>query len=230
MKDPYLYPNSSILINKAGIKQKEALEEFENRITTLGIIDLLQSQPRVQSLYDVFSIHKTLFEGIYPWAGEIRTVGLRKEEPILNGMSVLYSSPKDIKHQLKKLQQDWSRLTWNLIDSIELRNRLLRFVPSLWRIHPFREGNTRTISIFMILIIEQNNHKVNRDFVNQNAKFFRNSLVMASIDEYSEYIHLERFLNQLLNIETSLISNHLRTINDYDIEDYEYASHNELEE
>jgi hypothetical protein len=38
MKDPYIYNDCDVLINKANIKDKDKLDEFENRMTNLALI------------------------------------------------------------------------------------------------------------------------------------------------------------------------------------------------
>lgn len=225
MRDPYTYPNSLVLINKRGFLNRLELEEFENRMTTLALIDLLSSKKKINSLLDIYQLHYSLFTEVYSWAGEIRTIGIQKEEPILDGLSVIYSNPKNIVSSINTLQSEWAELNWNNLDLKTLKNRLIRFIPALWKIHPFREGNTRSVSIFMILCIRQNGYEVNPDFLQQHAKFFRNALVMASIGEYSEESHLRLFLDELLSSKKTPIFNQLKTINHYDTDQYEYEYH-----
>ena len=67
---------------------------------------------------------------------------------------------------------------------------------------------------------------LNTSFIGQNAKFFRNALVMASIDEYSEYHHLERFLTDAITIKTNTFDvEKYRVIKDYNLDEYEYNYH-----
>ena len=42
MKDPYLYDDCNILINKANIKTQQKLDDFESTMVNLGIIKLLK--------------------------------------------------------------------------------------------------------------------------------------------------------------------------------------------
>ena len=41
-------------------------------------------------------MHKFIFQDIFDWAGEPRTIAIYKEEGILQGQSVEYSDPGDI--------------------------------------------------------------------------------------------------------------------------------------
>ena len=50
----------------------------------------------------------------------------------------------------------------------------------LWKIHPFREGNTRTIITFFELMIEDNYIYIDSDLLKDNANYVRTSLVAAN--------------------------------------------------
>ena len=72
-KDPYFYPGTDVLINSAGIRDKQQLEEFEREAVALNL-----SQLEVSPILGPFDqqrlkeTHKRIFDGIYPWAGEFR--------------------------------------------------------------------------------------------------------------------------------------------------------------
>jgi cell filamentation protein, protein adenylyltransferase len=70
--DPYLYPATTILRNRLGIRNAEQLEAFERLMAMqraaegipTGDFDLAHLQ----------AIHGHLFQDVYDWAGQIRTV------------------------------------------------------------------------------------------------------------------------------------------------------------
>jgi cell filamentation protein len=96
----------------------------------------------------------------------------------------------------------------------------------IWRVHPFREGNTRAISAFAFLLLRQYGHTFNAELIKGNAKYFRNALVMASLKEYAEYQYLQKILVDSIgedNIVTS--SDKYKKIKDYNVEDYTYVYH-----
>lgn len=62
MKDPYLYENSDCLINKANLKDKMKLEEFENRMTKVALVSIFKSEIRINNSQDMFIIHKSYFK------------------------------------------------------------------------------------------------------------------------------------------------------------------------
>ena len=73
-------------------------------------------------------------------------------------------------------------------------NKIVRIISSIWQVHSFREGNTRVVTLFLYYFLKKLGFKVNREFIDKHAKYFRNALVLASIDEYSEYNYLEEIL------------------------------------
>ena len=73
-------------------------------------------------------------------------------------------------------------------------NALTHLFPPIWQVHPFREGNTRTIVMLMTLFVEAHGYYFDKDLLAASAGYVRDSLVMASIDQNSEFEHLERIL------------------------------------
>src|SRR3990172_7977080 len=76
--DPYCFPGSSVLKNKAGLTNQAALEAFETAMTFARSEELL---PRGRlSVSHYRAIHHHLFQDVYAWAGRDRTVRLSKGE------------------------------------------------------------------------------------------------------------------------------------------------------
>ena len=82
-QDPYCYPGTAVLINRLGIRDQAALEAFEADVTA----ERSSHEVPPGSLdYDHYlAIHRHLFQDVYDWAGEIRTVrvaGIRKKPSV----------------------------------------------------------------------------------------------------------------------------------------------------
>jgi cell filamentation protein len=74
--DPYVYPGTSILRNKLGIRDEVELDRVERR---LGTQRIRQGVPSGEfDLEYLKAIHRHIFQDIYDWAGEIRTVEISK--------------------------------------------------------------------------------------------------------------------------------------------------------
>ena len=96
-------------------------------------------------------------------------------------------------------------INWNNCSKQELIHKIVEVTSKIWQVHPFREGNTRAICLFLYFFIKKFNLKINFDFIKEHSKFFRNAFVLASIDEYSEYKHLESILIEETNYKNNNI-------------------------
>lgn len=226
MKDPYLYGEVGVLKNLESIKDRKELELFENRMSTLGILKLIKEKPKIKDINSIKEIHHVLFEKVYAWAGEHRTINIYKQEPLLNGLSVPYSIAKNIKQDLMRLNEIFLTQKWVGLNRKSVATQLTLIISQLWKIHPFREGNTRAVATFTYLLLMQYGISFNFDIISTNAKYFRNALVMASLDESPEIHYLENMLFDSMNIKpiASNVSNY-KKIKDYEVETYEYDYH-----
>lgn len=116
-------------------------------------------------------------------------------------------------------------IKWNELSKDEIVDNIVIIFSRLWQIHPFREGNTRAVSTIMFLFIRKLNLNLNQEFVKENAKYFRNALVLACIGEYSEYNHIAEFLKDSISYKVKDFSKY-KTIKNYELDKYKYNYHN----
>ena len=213
--------------NLENIKEQHKLDDYETTMVNLGIIKLLKSDIEIVKVNDIFLIHKILFENVYEWAGQKRVINIYKTEPILNGLSVTYSDYKKIDLDLTKIQKDLDSIKWEQLSKNETINKVVKIISAIWQAHSFREGNTRVVTLFLYYFLKTIGLKINREFIDKHAKYFRNALVLASIGEYSEYNHLEEILKD--SISFKIVDGDLnikyQTIKGYNLEKYEYNYH-----
>src|SRR5271165_6538754 len=77
--DAYFWPNSNVLKNKAGLTHAAALRSYEYEATRQRA-EQLRAAP-LQGRFDTAhyrAIHRHLFQDVYDWAGEYRTVEFSK--------------------------------------------------------------------------------------------------------------------------------------------------------
>ena len=226
MKDPYVYDNTNVLINLANIKDQKELDDYETTLSRIAIVDILNNPIDITSVNDIFLIHERLFKEVYSWAGKVRTINIYKEEPVLSGLSVEYSDCKSINKDLNRIQKDIDSFDWKNESKKEVLSKIARIISRIWQVHAFREGNTRTICLFLYLLMKKYNLKLNIDFIGEHSKFFRNALVLASIGEYSEYEHLEMILSDAISLKKIVDGDKkYQTIKEYNLEKYEYNYH-----
>ena len=226
MKDPYVYEGTNVLINLANIKDQVELDNYETTLSRIAIIDIIKNPIDITSTFDIYKINERLFKEVYSWAGKPRTINIYKTEPVLNGLSVNYSECKSIDNDLENIQKEIDSFDWINSTKKELVHEIAIVIAKIWQVHAFREGNTRTICLFLYFFMKKHNLKLNIDFIGDHSKYFRNALVLASIEKYSEYEHLELILNDATSIKRIVDGEKkYQTIKDYSLEKYEYNYH-----
>lgn len=142
----YFYPGTSILVNHFNIKNNKKLKEIEATHTFERLLELRQVDLNMEINKDRLNkIHEYLFEDIYPFAGKYRKVNMIKER----GTFLLIDTPKDIDDSLDKLFFEIDGMLKNCHNSDEFSSILAKLYTSLIHIHPYREGNGRTIREFL---------------------------------------------------------------------------------
>lgn len=78
--DPYVIPGTEVLRNLAGIRDAASLALFEADMSILRQIELSEMPP--SGPFDfarLKTIHRCLFQDVYAWAGEPRTIDIAKD-------------------------------------------------------------------------------------------------------------------------------------------------------
>lgn len=66
---------------------------------------------------------------------------------------------------------------WNNMNRSQLANEFCDSLANLWRIHPFREGNTRTTITFCCQFADEMGFPINRKLFEENSIYVRTALV-----------------------------------------------------
>nr|WP_276569483.1 Fic family protein [Lysinibacillus sphaericus] len=166
-----------------------------------GILDVSSITHEIdfQKYESLQMIHHFLFHELYSWAGEFRTINIFKGEHVLNGLSVTYSDKNHIVSDLKSVFT-WSKSKQWKYSNLRLIEDFSTFMTKLWRVHPYREGNTRAISIFMKLFAEANKLDFNAQLLSQNAGYLRNALVLAAVEEAPEPKYFLKMMTDALDV------------------------------
>ena len=161
---------------------------------------------------EYISIHRKLFQGIYPHAGKIREYNITKKEWVLDGDTVFYGSATELE---ATLDCDFSRereFSYKGLTMEEIIHHLAVFISRLWQIHIFGEENTRTTAVFFIKYLRTLGFTVTNESFAEHSWYFRNALVRANYTNLPKGIHetteyLELFLKNLLLNENHPLSN-----------------------
>lgn len=159
------YENTTVLINKFGLRNEEHLNEIEQNIT-MGLITKASIEIPFENVDFEFykSLHRYVFSDIYEWAGEIRKVNISKkgtnfcpvEKIKENGLRIFNNLHKS--NFLKGLEGD------------EFTDKFVELYCELNYLHPFREGNGRIQRLFLSMLLRYNEKKI--DFAEINEDLF----------------------------------------------------------
>ena len=204
MKDPYLYPDSETLINLFDERDEQKLAEIEAAYTTLRLRQLCdESEKGVFNFKHLCQIHQFIFQDIFHWAGQPRIINIEKAEAALGGISVEYSNVNDITNHATAVCEKMNNLSWELLHADEKAEQFSKYMAELWKVHPFREGNTRTIITFCCDFAEQKGFPLNRELFKDNSIYVRRALVAASaiftdMGDLSQPQHLIRIVRDAI--------------------------------
>ena len=169
------YPGTSVLINKADIRDFDELESID-RLQTTYVLSKLYLEP-IKGNFDIEhlkAIHKTLFNELYPFAGEFRYENISKD-------GIPFCRPEIISIYLHSLLEQMKKESTKLKSEEELVHFLAYFYSEINLVHPFRDGNGRTLREFF------------REYVlelNKRIAFGHFELDFAQLTETDKKVHL----------------------------------------
>ena len=190
-KDPYLYDDVPVLKNLSGIKNSDELKKVEGDLTRMSMAIAYAKDYEKFNTQTLCDIHRTIFGGLYEWAGEFRTIPIMKPEEVLGGDTVRYASPGEIKKQLDMASKEIAKLKPTMARK-DLVFKIVRITGAIWQTHPFREGNTRSVVAFSVLLAAKLGVELNYDLFAKHAAYVRNALVWCTQGMYSIYDYLEQ--------------------------------------
>ena len=189
-------------IKKTTHDEDDADKEEADRVSS-NISKLLQTDAFTYSVAGLAAIHRAIFEGVLKHAGRFRDYDISKKEWVLRGDSVLYGRWQDLRMAIEYDLSQEHQFDYTGLNKDQMAEHLAKFVPGLWQIHPFGEGNTRTTAIFTIKYLRSQGFSVNNDMFERHSWYFRNALVRANYRNLEkgigyEPIFLVRFFRNLL--------------------------------
>jgi cell filamentation protein len=160
--DPYLYPGTDVLRNIAGIRDPAALEQFERMAV------LQRSREELPDAVDISvagyrMIHRHLFQDVYDWAGQDRTVNISK------GEHTFCLAPYIGVHLQQRFAAIASENGLKNLSTPQFAARAAHHICELNAVHPFREGNGRVQRLFLKFLTAQAGHCLNLQYIRPEA-------------------------------------------------------------
>ena len=188
----YCYPDTNVLKNKLNIRDNKLLKTAEEEITLIKQMELLKNPIKGNfSKTHFMNIHKFIFEDIYSFAGKIRREQISKTD-------TMFYPPNLIDKELDKVfakikEKNMIRET----DEEKIFDNLAYVMAELNIIHPFREGNGRSIREFIRLMVKRMGYGLNWGNVDKEK------LLKASIMSVDNYKVLIRILEACVDLKES---------------------------
>ena len=155
-------------------------DEFECDFVSTRIVQLLSEDNFELSIEYIKYIHQYLFKDIYEFAGKFRKVNISKSEKILNYDSVAYGDYKLLEKSLDYDITIEKTKDYKQMNMSDLINNITKFSSNIWQVHPFREGNTRTVAMFIIKYLEFLEYNIDKTLFKDNSLYYRSALVRSN--------------------------------------------------
>ena len=150
--DPYCYPGSTVLRNKLNLTDAGALRYEERQWVIQRAREGIPTGNF--DLTHLCAIHHRLFQDVYAWAGELRTVEIAKGGHQFQFRRFIGTGMADIHRRLTKA---------NFLRGLT-RTAFAKAVGAIMGdvnyMHPFREGNGRTQLCYLEPLVEQAGHRI----------------------------------------------------------------------
>ena len=177
--------------------------ELECDFVSMRIVELLSLDNFEMSVDYLKYIHKYLFQDVYEFAGEFRKIDFSKHEKILNNDSVAYGDCKTLVESLEydiRLEKDKNYKEMSIVEVIQ---NITDFSSSVWQVHPFREGNTRTIAVFIEKYLISLGYNVDNSLFKDKSVYFRNTLVRSNY--FNNYLNIKEDKTYLIKFYENLL-------------------------
>ena len=174
--------------NPPATTDKEKEQEADK--VACNIADVLFNKRLDFSTDGYLNLHRQIFDGVYDHAGQLRATDIVKSEWVLEKDTVFYLHWEELRLALDSNFQFERNLHYDELNKEDLLEWIAFFTAGIWHIHPFNEGNTRTIAVFSILLLRPLGYDIHTDVFADHSWYFRNAMVRANYMNELKHIHV----------------------------------------
>lgn len=154
MSDPvYCYPpDHRVLRNKLNLRDAAQLDQFERELVAQRTAQGIPTGDF--DLAHLRAIHRHLFQDVYDWAGEIRTVEIARGGNQFQFRQYIGTGMADVHRRIVV-----ARYLRNLA-ARAFAEKAGEIIGDINYVHPFREGNGRTQALYLEALARQAGHPI----------------------------------------------------------------------
>lgn len=158
----YCYPpDYTVLKNRLSIRDADELDYFEREFVMQRIAEGVPSGEF--DLAHMKAIHRHLFQDVYEWAGELRTVEISKDGHRFQFRRYIETGMADIHRRLV------ARNFLEGLDASTFAREAGAIMGDVNYVHPFREGNGRTQLLYLEQLAERAGHPLDLTRLSRDA-------------------------------------------------------------
>lgn len=172
----YFWPNTTVLNNKLGIRNRDDLQTQEYQFVAARQAEIELGRVAIAPTYDAThlrTIHRHLFQDLYDWAGEYRTV------PLAKGISE-FAPANRISSYLDGAAAIVDNTSWPRLPADEFAGTMAKVYAWANHAHPFREGNGRATKLWLTAIASHSPWRI--DFERVDADVWNQAAALSGPD------------------------------------------------
>ena len=167
------YPDTTVLVNKLDIRTQELLTEAEAVLVTSCSVKLEKTMRFENVDFDYYkNLHRQMFSDLYDWAGTVRKINISKKGTVFCNASDI-ERIGTLKFERLKKQKFLKEMK-----NDEFLDELTDLYHELNMLHPFREGNGRTLRLFVTLLVRNTGREI--DFNNADSDLLTIATIRAA--------------------------------------------------
>lgn len=183
----------------------------EADLVSARICELLESNGFTMSTVALQNIHSHLFRGLMEdpfFERNFRDYNVTKREFVLARESVVYGEWTTLQSELDAAFSSFEPPAYHEREIGSYCAGMAEFIARIWQIHPFAEGNTRTVAVFLLKLLRSHGFKeVTNELFERYSLNFRNALVRACYRNVAfgvapDFTYLTTFVECLMRNET----------------------------
>jgi len=149
LENSYIDPKTGLLKNLQDITDPDVLIFVESSAVTKRLHELYENPIKINGIESLLLIHKHLFQDIYAWAGQKRTVEISKDGKQFFPIPHFDSAFRYI----DQLIIEYKEIPKN--NKRNISEKLAEILDNINYLHPFREGNGRAQREFLRLLAKE---------------------------------------------------------------------------